>query len=67
MLHIEGFQPHYQLPYYLSREIRGMEALLRLPSLKEAVVSPDRFIAIAEERGMIHSLGKLVLEKACRH
>jgi len=43
-----------------------MEALLRLPSLKEAVVSPDRFIAIAEERGMVPSLGKLVLEKACR-
>jgi EAL domain-containing protein (putative c-di-GMP-specific phosphodiesterase class I) len=43
-----------------------MEALLRLPSMKGAVVSPDRFIAIAEERGMIHSLGKLVLEKACR-
>jgi EAL domain-containing protein (putative c-di-GMP-specific phosphodiesterase class I) len=66
MLHSEGFQLHYQLQYYLSREIRGMEALLRLPSLKEAVVRPDRFIAIAEERGMIHSLGKLVLEKACR-
>ncbi|RZU35694.1 sensor domain-containing protein [Edaphobacter modestus] len=66
MLHNEGFQLHYQLQYYLSREIRGMEALLRLPSLKDAIVSPDRFIAIAEERGMIHSLGKLVLEKACR-
>ncbi|HTF68222.1 MAG TPA: EAL domain-containing protein [Edaphobacter sp.] len=66
MLHSEGFQLHYQLQYYLSREIRGMEALLRLPSLKEAVISPDRFVAIAEERGMIHSLGKLVLEKACR-
>lgn len=66
MLHSEGFQLHYQLQYYLSRKIRGMEALLRLPSLKEAVISPDRFVAIAEERGMIHSLGKLVLEKACR-
>jgi len=66
MLHIEGFDLHYQVQYYLNREIRGMEALLRLPSLKEAVVSPDRFVAIAEERGMIHSLGKLVLEKACR-
>jgi EAL domain-containing protein (putative c-di-GMP-specific phosphodiesterase class I) len=66
ILHIEGFQLHYQLQYYLNRQIRGMEALLRLPSLKEAVVSPDRFVAIAEERGMIHSLGKLVLEKACR-
>jgi diguanylate cyclase (GGDEF)-like protein/PAS domain S-box-containing protein len=66
MLHIEGFHLHYQLQYYLNREIRGMEALLRLPSMKGAVVSPDRFIAIAEERGMIHSLGKLVLAKACR-
>jgi diguanylate cyclase (GGDEF)-like protein/PAS domain S-box-containing protein len=66
LLHEEGFHLHYQLQFYLDREIRGMEALLRLPTLKEAVISPDRFIAIAEERGMIHSLGKLVLEKACR-
>jgi diguanylate cyclase (GGDEF)-like protein/PAS domain S-box-containing protein len=66
MLQDGGFQLHYQLQYYLSREIRGMEALLRLPNLKNTVVSPDRLISFAEDRGMIHSLGKWVLKEACR-
>ncbi len=66
MLAGDFFHLHYQLQYYLSGEIRGMEALLRLPLLKETLVSPDRLIAFAEDRGTIHSLGKWVLEKASR-
>jgi diguanylate cyclase (GGDEF)-like protein/PAS domain S-box-containing protein len=61
-----GFQLQYQLQYKLSGEIRGVEALLRLPHPNLGSVSPDRFIAIAEENGLIHSLGKWVLEEACR-
>jgi diguanylate cyclase (GGDEF)-like protein len=66
MLQGGGFQLHYQLQYYLNREIRGMEALLRLPNLNNTVISPDRLISFAEDRGMIHSLGKWVLDEACR-
>jgi diguanylate cyclase (GGDEF)-like protein/PAS domain S-box-containing protein len=65
MLQNDEFQLHYQLQYNLNRQIRGMEALLRLPSLKEGLVSPDRFITIAEDTGLIHPLGKWVLNKAC--
>jgi diguanylate cyclase (GGDEF)-like protein/PAS domain S-box-containing protein len=63
MLQNHELQLHYQLQYDLNRKIRGMEALLRLP--KEALVSPDRFITIAEDTGLIHPLGKWVLEEAC--
>jgi diguanylate cyclase (GGDEF)-like protein/PAS domain S-box-containing protein len=66
MLQNDEFQLHYQLQYDLNRKIRGMEALLRLPNLKEALVSPDRFITIAEDTGLIHPLGKWVLEEACQ-
>jgi diguanylate cyclase (GGDEF)-like protein/PAS domain S-box-containing protein len=66
MLQEGGFQLQYQLQYKLSGQIRGVEALLRLPHPNLGSVSPDRFIAIAEENGLIHSLGKWVLEEACR-
>lgn len=67
MLKNREFRLHYQLQYNRSGHIRGMEALLRLPHPKVgAVVSPDRFITIAEESGLIHSLGKWVIEEVCR-
>ena len=66
MLLERGFQLQYQLQYKLNGEIRGVEALLRLPHPLLGTISPNRFIAIAEENGLIHSLGKWVLEEACR-
>lgn len=42
------------------------EALLRLYDDHLGWVTPDEFIPIAEEQGLIHDLGLYVLEHACR-
>ena len=57
------FQPLYALE---SREIIGAEALLRWTSAQLGTVPPDRFIAVAEETGMIIDIGYFVFEEACR-
>jgi diguanylate cyclase (GGDEF)-like protein len=45
--------------------ITGLEALARWPSTSSRHVTADKFIAIAENSGLIDSLGELILEKAC--
>lgn len=44
----------------------GAEALIRWKSSEGHIISPDQFIGIAEETGLIHAIGKWVLEEACR-
>jgi EAL domain-containing protein (putative c-di-GMP-specific phosphodiesterase class I) len=66
MLREEEFLLYYQMQYDLYGKIRGMEALLRLPDPNLGYVSPDRFITLAEENGLIHPLGRWVLEESCR-
>jgi EAL domain-containing protein (putative c-di-GMP-specific phosphodiesterase class I) len=46
-------------------EIVAVEALARWPRQSYARHAPDKFIAIAEENGLIDDLGALVLAKAC--
>lgn len=57
---------HYQPQYNMnSGQIDGFEALLRWKSSDYGMVSPLKFIALAEETGLIISMGTWVLREAC--
>jgi len=58
-----NFQPFVDLK---TRQILGAEALLRWHHPEKGQISPQQFIAIAEETGQIHALGRFALEEACR-
>ena len=57
------FQPLVAMP---GRTVIGFEALLRWHSKTHGFIGPDRFIPLAESKGMIVSIGYWVIEKACR-
>ncbi|MEE4490268.1 putative bifunctional diguanylate cyclase/phosphodiesterase [Streptomyces sp. BE230] len=46
--------------------VRGVEALVRWNHPQFGLLSPNRFVAIAEEDGSIVQLGRWVLRSACR-
>ncbi len=49
-----------------SREIEGFEALARWHHPDRGLISPDEFIPIAEDTGLIRPVGSLVLTESCR-
>jgi len=57
------FQPQIKLP---SRQIHGLEALVRWQHPEKGMISPVRFIPLAEETGMIVELGSWVMHETCR-
>ena len=61
----EELQVHYQIQINVySGNIIGAEALLRWHNYKLGAVSPDEFIPIAEQTGLIVQLGQFVLTQA---
>jgi diguanylate cyclase (GGDEF)-like protein/PAS domain S-box-containing protein len=60
------FELHYQsIIDTKTREVRGFEALVRWRHPVDGLLSPDRFIWLAEETGLIEPLGDWILEQAC--
>ena len=58
---------HYQpIISMRDRSISGFEALLRWSHRSRGVISPNEFIPLAEETGLIYDLGQWVLGKACK-
>jgi diguanylate cyclase (GGDEF)-like protein/PAS domain S-box-containing protein len=58
---------HYQpLIALRSGEITGLEALVRWRHPERGLLDPGDFVSIAEESGMIDSIGRWVQENACR-
>ena len=56
----------YQPQVNGAQQVTGVEALLRWQHPSKGMISPARFIPVAEENGFIIPLGQWVLESACR-
>ncbi len=56
------YQPQYDIT---GQEIVGLEALIRWIHPVKGIISPGKFIPIAEENGLIKDIGLWVLEEAC--
>ncbi|MDP5145941.1 EAL domain-containing protein [Shewanella sp. ULN5] len=60
------FEVYYQPKVDLKSDcLAGMEALVRLNHPKHGIISPNDFIPLAEENGLIVEIGDVVLRKAC--
>ncbi|MBV8636931.1 MAG: EAL domain-containing protein [Candidatus Eremiobacteraeota bacterium] len=61
------FELHYQPIIDAARgETVALEALVRWRDPNRGLMSPDTFIGVAEESGLIDAIGLLILEDACR-
>jgi diguanylate cyclase (GGDEF)-like protein len=60
------FELHYQPVVDIkTRELCGVEALVRWRHPLKGMIAPDNFIPLAESTGLIVPLGEWILQKAC--
>ena len=52
-------------PIHENQDLKGFEALSRWYHPEKGTIYPDEFIAVAEETGLIHLLGKWLIESTC--
>jgi len=57
------YQPQIDL---VSKNVIGAEALMRWPHEKDGFISPQLFIPVAEECGLIVEIGAWILRRACQ-
>ena len=63
----DAFRVYYQPIISLrTGELASFEALLRWHHPQKGILLPGRFLPVAEEAGLVLSLGQLVLRQACR-
>jgi diguanylate cyclase (GGDEF)-like protein/PAS domain S-box-containing protein len=61
------FRVHYQPIVQLdTRRITGFEALLRWQHPEQGLISPEKFMAAAEDTGLLVSVGQWVILEACQ-
>ncbi len=61
------FRVYYQPIVHLeTKQITGFEALLRWQHPEQGLISPDKFMAAAEDRGLLVSIGQWVILQACQ-
>jgi diguanylate cyclase (GGDEF)-like protein len=58
------YQPFVNLR---TRKIVGLEALVRWHHPKHGLITPDRFISVAEETGLVIPIGEFVLQRTLQH
>jgi EAL domain-containing protein (putative c-di-GMP-specific phosphodiesterase class I) len=64
-IQLKQFELHYQIQVDDNNLAIGAEALVRWNHPQRGLVSPATFIPLAEETGLILSLGQWILEAAC--
>jgi diguanylate cyclase (GGDEF)-like protein/PAS domain S-box-containing protein len=65
-LEADEFVLHYQPQFDLATgQMIGAEALIRWQHPKRGLVSPIKFISVAEETGLINAIGEWTLRTAC--
>jgi diguanylate cyclase (GGDEF)-like protein len=66
-IELEQFAVHYQpIVDICSGQIHGLEALIRWHHPEHGLISPLDFVPLAEETGMIRTIGDWVLRTACQ-
>jgi EAL domain-containing protein (putative c-di-GMP-specific phosphodiesterase class I) len=61
----EELRVFYQLQVGADQTVIGLEALVRWRHPTRGLISPEQFVPIAEETGLIYQLGQWVLQQAC--